>query len=170
VWIGWRWTQFVVEGLVASSVTRLAETGGDVSWLGRLGIWDAMIRHLAGAPRIMLIGLGSSDAAVENLLKNVLGIDTLHSHNIVLQVLAASGVVGLVVWTWMSHGVFRGWRHEPLDDVQGLRVFAITLLVAHLVDYSLWQEKFLLLFALLLGFFLAWPRHRPAAEPGTATP
>jgi O-antigen ligase len=143
------------EGLVASVFVRLADPGSDVSVLYRLHIWSTVTEHLASNPTMLLFGHGAANAVVERLLRNDLFLETIHAHNLILQILTAYGMLGLAFWGWLALQVYRSTRASDSDALQGLRVATLTILASQLVDYGLWQEKFLLILGVLMGVCIA---------------
>ncbi len=96
-----------------------------------------------------------------------------HAHQIVLEILAETGVLGLLLWLAGAAMAWRAWRYA--DDAARVRACPATLALAvtvfpfntHLAFYSaFWGGLTLLLAALFAGALLAEPgEQRVAAQP-----
>ncbi len=86
----------------------------------------------------------------------------LHAHQIVLEILAETGVLGLLLWLAAAAQAWRAWRFAPLATRDRARPAALALAVTvfplntHLAFYStFWGGITLLLAALYAGSLLA---------------
>ena len=86
----------------------------------------------------------------------------LHAHQIVLEILAETGVLGLLLWLAAAAQAWRAWRFAPLAARDRARPAALALAVTvfplntHLAFYStFWGGLTLLLAALYAGSLLA---------------
>lgn len=150
----------------------------DEASAGRLSIWHAATRMIAVHP---LTGVGArgfryaypefadpGDRFVET------GSDTgaSHAHQIVLEVLAETGVIGLACWLLGAALAVRAWRRASAAVraqalPPGLALLAMTFpLNTHLAFYSAWWG---LLFWWLLGLFVAALHARDAPPEPSVT-
>lgn len=86
----------------------------------------------------------------------------LHAHQIVLEILAETGVIGLLLWLAGAAMAWRAWRYAPLEARDRARPAMLALAVTvfplntHLAFYStFWGGLTLLLAALYTGSLLA---------------
>lgn len=76
-----------------------------------------------------------------------------HSHNLILQLLAETGVLGtalilLGIGRWILESI---WHHTPTEENYWLYRILTILLIHSMVEYPLWHADFIVLAALLLG-------------------
>ncbi len=136
----------------------------DEAGAGRLRIWHAALGMIRAHP---LSGVGArgfryayADYAGpgDQFVDAKSGLGASHAHQIVLEVLSETGLVGLLLWLFASAQVYRAWRRA--SAAQRERVFApgLALLVmcfplnTHLAFYSAWWGLF---FWWLLAIFCA---------------
>jgi O-antigen ligase len=93
----------------------------------------------------------------------------LHAHQIVLEILSETGVIGLLLWLAGAALAWRAWRYSPIEARDRARPAMLALAVTvfpfntHLAFYStFWGGLTLLLAALYAGSLLA--RHDAAAS------
>jgi O-antigen ligase len=98
----------------------------------------------------------------------------LHAHQIVLEILAETGVIGLLLWLAGAAQAWRAWRYSGDAARRQARPAMLALVVTvfpfntHLAFYStFWGGITLMLFALSAGSLLANDRAEPV-EPGPA--
>jgi O-antigen ligase len=98
----------------------------------------------------------------------------LHAHQIVLEILAETGVIGLLLWLAGAAHAWRAWRYAGEAARRHARPAMLALVVTvfpfntHLAFYStFWGGITLMLFALYAGSLLANDRVEPG-EPKTA--
>jgi O-antigen ligase len=94
----------------------------------------------------------------------------LHAHQIVLEILAETGVLGLLLWLAAAAQAWRAWRFAPLPARERARPAMLALAVTvfplntHLAFYStFWGGLTLLLAALYAGSLLARDDAHPDA-------
>lgn len=139
----------------------------DYASSGRLGIWRVASKMIAAHP---LVGVGVRDFreayprfAPPNdhfVTEEACGVGegACHPHQIVLEVLGDTGVVGLLLWLAGAVFAIRAWRHAGPDGRR--RAFPVTVALAvtvfplntHLAFYSAWWG---LLFWWLLALWCA---------------
>ncbi|MBI4502339.1 MAG: O-antigen ligase family protein [Gemmatimonadetes bacterium] len=146
---------------VASSVA----PSPDESTTGRLEIYSAVPTYLWQHLGVLLAGVGASNAAVEWTLQNVLSLETYHTHDLFLQFLTAYGIAGLFLAGVLVFPLLRRRDRYPDEDALGLRWFGLTLVAGQLIQYGLFEVKFLLIFTMIAGFLMAGTRrNRPGSE------
>lgn len=75
-----------------------------------------------------------------------------HSHNILTQLAAETGIVGLLVFAIpLCMVLWRALRSRQSRDTGYLLICCLTLLAYSMVEFPLWHTYFLLSFALMLG-------------------
>lgn len=158
--------QMVTQGTLAALGQRAAETGADESSTFRVRIYLDTIAYLIDNPLVLLAGVGGSNVAVEWVLSRVLPLGTYHTHDLALQLLTAYGVLGLVAGMVMLRPLIRRSARFPDDASRALRAFALTLVAGQVVQYGLWQVKFLLLFTMALGYVTAASDARVLRDSG----
>ena len=159
-------------------VLRDSESGVDVALSGRMRIWGAALCMVRAQP---LNGVGArgfreafADCDPEAGAPAAWGAGpAYHAHQIVLEVLSETGIIGLLLWLSGVALALRAWRYATVAARERARPAMLALLVTvfplntHLAFYStFWGALTLLLAALYAGSLLARaPLH--AAE-GTA--
>ncbi len=166
VWLAAGFIQrLLTQGAVSAISQRAAETGADESSSFRLTIYFETLGYLWENPGVLLAGVGGSNVGVEWVLSHVLPLGTYHSHDLALQALTAYGVLGVVGLTMLLWPLVRRPSRFPDLGSQALRAFVLSLLAGQVIQYGLWEEKFLLMFTVGLGFVAA----ASAARTGPAT-
>jgi O-antigen ligase len=155
------------------------ETGVDSALSGRTRIWGAAVCMARAHP---VNGVGA-----RGFREAFAGCDpqsgevpawgegpALHAHQIVLEVLSETGVVGLLLWLAGVALAFRAWRFADAPARERARPAMLALLVTvfplntHLAFYStFWGGLTLLLAALYAGSLLARVS-TPSPRPGAA--
>ena len=179
----WAWgfvEQIQTQGAVASIAARTAETGADESSTFRLRIYLDTITYLLEHPGALAVGVGGSNTAVEWVLVSVLPLGTYHTHDLALQALAAYGLIGPVACAVLLWPLLRRPARFPDLGSKAMRAFILSVVAGQVIQYGLVQVKFLLLFAMALGYVTAASatpvsgsaggsgRTQPAAPPGSA--
>jgi O-antigen ligase len=103
-----------------------------------------------------------------------------HLHNVVIQVAATMGIVGLAALAWLWFGLYRTAGHRwraplPRGDLDSaLRLAAVAaltgFLVAGLVEWNLGDEELLLFLGVLVGMGFAAGRRAGSMEAWPAAP
>lgn len=158
------------------------EQGVDQALSGRLDIWRASARMTAAHP---VNGVGvrdfryaypayapADDHFVVSQEACGEGEGACHAHQLVLEILTDTGVIGLLLWLaglvfalafWRRAGAAARARAFPVTVALGAMLFPLN---THLAFYSAWWG---LLFAWLLGLWCAALAVRPDAELNDAT-
>jgi hypothetical protein len=104
----------------------------------RLEIWRLALSAWLENPRTFLIGTGDINAAMKKYVdvhskKFGLTEDSLtHTHNLWLQTVGTTGIIGLIFMLWLWSWVFRrAWRTQDA----GAMALLITIFVINSVDY-----------------------------------
>ena len=154
---------------------QMKEEGVDFALSGRLVLWQTTGRIILDHP---LTGVGTDnfqrayrayaspdDQFVENGLPGA-----FHAHQIVLEVLSETGMVGLLLWLAAVAIALRAWRFAPPEVRERAAAPALALLVTvfplntHLAFYStFWGGVTLLLAALYAGALMRRDAPAPAA-------
>jgi O-antigen ligase len=143
------------------------ERGLDTALTGRLDIWRASARMIAAHP-VNGVGVRSFRYAYPRyapaddyfLVAEPCGQGqgACHPHQLVLEILAGTGLLGLLLWLAALAWALRAWRRAgaaargrafPAAVALGVMLFPLN---SHLAFYSAWWG---LLFAWLLGLFVA---------------
>ena len=156
----------------------LQEGGLDFALSGRVVLWGTTLRIIADHP-VTGVGVDNFQSAYKTYAE---GGDqfvqwgrpgAFHAHQIVLEVLSETGVVGLLLWLAALALALRAWRYADAAARQRAGPAALALAVTvfplntHLAFYStFWGGVTLLLAALYAGALLARPA---AADPRAAT-
>lgn len=150
--------------------TAMAWDGGtdgvDQALSGRARIWSAAGCMIAGHPINGVGARGFRDAypqCVDEQGPAVWGAEpALHAHQIVLEILAETGVLGLLLWLAAVAQAWRAWRFAPPAARERARPAMLALaatvfpLNTHLAFYSaFWGGVTVLLAALFVGTLLA---------------
>ena len=153
----------------------MEQEGVDFALSGRLVLWQTTADIIADHP---LTGVGTDnfqrayrayaspdDQFVENGLPGA-----FHAHQIVLEVLSETGMVGLLLWLAAVAIALRAWRFAPPEVRERAAAPALALLVTvfplntHLAFYStFWGGVTLLLAALYAGALMRRDAPAPAA-------
>lgn len=140
------------------------EQAVDEASAGRLRIWHAAVAMIKAHP---MTGVGARGfrydyaehaSAGDDFVDPKSGLGASHAHQIVLEVMTETGLVGLLFWIIGSAQAIRAWRRASPD--QRVRAFAPALALAamcfplntHLAFYSAWWGLF---FWWLLAIFCA---------------
>jgi len=147
----------------------------------RLYMWEAGARMLLDDPAT---GVGLQDLSqIYRRYRSPRATEEHgHLHNIIIQVGATMGIVGLAALTWLMFGLFRTagrhWREPVPGDSLGsaIRLAAVAgtvaFLAAGLFEWNLGDEELLDFLCVLIGLGYAasfWPTTR-LASPRTAVP
>lgn len=143
-------------GNVGSGVDRMLAGGfGARRWVEWQKAWQVFLDH-------PLFGVGLGGYAAESVrLEVAMGFAGqwseswlfAHSHNLILQLLAETGLLGTVAVVTGLGWAFLPFFRKEKADVNSLLVvlLAMVLLLHSMVEYPLWYMSFLCLFAVLLG-------------------
>lgn len=149
--------------------------GLDFALSGRVVLWETTLRIIAAHP---LTGVGTDNfkAAYREHSEGDQFVEhgrqgAFHAHQIVLEVLAETGIVGLLLWLAALAIALRAWRYADAEARQRAEAPALALAVTlfpfntHLAAYStFWGGVILLLAALYAGALMA--RDGRSAEVG----
>ncbi len=154
--------------------------GVDFALSGRLSIWRTAIDMSLAHP-VNGVGVrGFRDAYATYAAKDdpwladvEHGAAAFHAHQIVLEVLSETGLLGLLLWFGGAALAWRAWRFASPEGRERARAPALALLVTvfplntHLAFYStFWGGLTLLLAALFAGSLLSDRRPNASAGPG----
>ena len=142
------------------------ETGVDQALSGRARIWEAAVCMIEAHPVNGVGARGFRDAypaCTAGQGAAVWGAEpALHAHQIVLEILAETGVLGLLLWLAAVAQAWRAWRFAPAAARERARPAMLALAVTvfplntHLAFYSaFWGGLTVLLAALFAGSLLA---------------
>jgi O-antigen ligase len=142
------------------------ERGVDEALSGRARIWEAAVCMIEAHPVNGVGARGFRDAypaCVADEGPAVWGnAPALHAHQIVLEILAETGVLGLLLWLAAVAQAWRAWRYAPAVARERARPAMLALAVTvfplntHLAFYSaFWGGLTVLLAALFAGSLLA---------------
>lgn len=179
--LAWKWSpRFEARIERTLQVFRGGEHGLNGALTGRLDIWRVSARMIAAHP---VNGVGVRDfryayphyAPPEDhfVVDEPCGVGqgACHPHQLVLELLAGTGLVGLSLWLAGVAWACRAWRRAgaaarrqafPVALALGVMLFPLN---SHLAFYSAWWG---LLFAWLLALFVG-AIHVDVAEPGAAS-
>lgn len=143
-----------------------SDAGLDQALSGRARIWSAAGCMIAAHPINGVGARGFRDAypaCVDDEGPAVWGAEpALHAHQIVLEILAETGVLGLLLWVAAAAQAWRAWRFAPAAARERARPAMLALAVTvfplntHLAFYSaFWGGLTVLLAALFVGTLLA---------------
>ena len=154
------------------------ESGVDMALSGRLTIWSAALCMVGESPANG-VGVRGFRAAYPDCDPNPDQLPAwgegpaFHAHQIVLEVLSETGVLGLLLWLAGAALAWRAWRYSDQAARDRARPAMLALAVTvfplntHLAFYStFWGGLTLMLAALYAGSLLA----RDPAEPAAAGP
>jgi hypothetical protein len=161
------------DGLVVTSMDRLFQVASGIE--PRLQLWGEGWRMFLGAP---LIGAGFGQFAWEHFLHQAVSGATAapgvfnHAHNIVVQLMAETGIVGALVACAAVLAWVVDLRHVKLDAEWWWLLALLAVIGIHsMLEHPLWYAYFLGMAAFLLGLG-AEPRivlrHGGAARAATA--
>lgn len=145
----------------------------------RLLLWDAGLRMFRDHP---VTGVGLQD--LRPILEQYRSRDAHethgHLHNVVIQVAATMGIVGLAALVWVWIGLYRTAGHRwraplPRGDLDSaLRLAAVAaltgFLVAGLFEWNLGDEELLVFLCVLVGMGFAAGRRAGSMEGWPAAP
>lgn len=115
----------------------------DMTLTGRTLIWDRAFEYIKRAP---LIGYGQEPTAV---LLNKFGIS--HVHNIILEILYKSGIIGLALYSGIIGLTGRKLMQERGNKINDLAAFALFLfLVISMVDY--YESKYVMFGVIVMAY------------------
>lgn len=144
---------------------------------GRLDIWVPTLNMLADGHWLFGIGPGNLDAAVRPYLQQgnlFADIKIFHAHQVLIDVLAATGVIGLLAFVACYGWVARQFLRDRLQDIDlrwgALLVFLLMWFPLNSAQGFYSSEMVFLTFYMLgLGFgFRPATAARPAAVPDAA--
>jgi O-antigen ligase len=153
------------------------EQAVDEASAGRLRIWHAAAGMIGAHP---LTGVGvrgfrydyaKHAESGDQFVDPNTGQGALHAHQIVLEVLAETGIVGLLFWIFGSVQALRSWRGASIEQRERAFVPALALVAmcfplnTHLAFYSAWWGLF---FWWLLALFCAALAAGPEQAQGNA--
>jgi len=141
------------EGSVVTSMERLFQAASGIE--PRLQLWGEAWRVFLGAP---LLGAGLGQFAWEHFLSQAASGATAapgvfnHAHNIVVQLLAETGVVGALVVVGAALAWLADLRRVKFDPEWWWLLALLAIIGIHsMLEYPLWYAYFLGVAALLLG-------------------
>ncbi|WP_329848269.1 O-antigen ligase family protein [Stenotrophomonas hibiscicola] len=143
-----------------------SERGVDEALSGRARIWEAAVCMIEEHPFNGVGARGFRDAYSACVAEEGLAVwgdaPALHAHQIVLEILAETGVIGLLLWLAAVAQAWRAWRYAPTAarDRASPAMLALAVTVfplnTHLAFYSaFWGGLTVLLAALFAGSLLA---------------
>jgi O-antigen ligase len=162
---GW-YTSPQLRGRLERSVAVVTHGDADTASSGRMSLWRAAGRMALAHP-VNGVGVRSFRAAYPQYAGTgdffvSKGETAFHAHQVVLEVLTETGLLGLLLWMMGAAIAWRAWRWAPPAARERARVPALALGVTvfpfntHLAFYSnFWGGVFLLLLALFAGSLLA---------------
>ncbi|MFZ7095904.1 O-antigen ligase family protein [Luteimonas dalianensis] len=152
------------------------ESGVDIALSGRLRIWEGALCMVRESP-VNGVGVRGFRAAwpecdpVPEHAPAWGDGPALHAHQIVLEVLSETGILGLLLWLAGAALAWRAWRFSDRAARERARPAMLALAVTvfplntHLAFYStFWGGLTLMLAALYAGSLLA--REEPGSDPG----
>jgi O-antigen ligase len=161
-------------GRIQRSVVLITQHDADVASSGRMSLWRAAAAMALDHP-INGVGVRSFRIAYPRYAAPgdffiSKGETALHAHQIVLEILTETGVLGLLLWIAGAVLAWRAWWWAPPAARERARVPALALgvtvfpLNTHLAFYSnFWGGVFLLLLALFAGSLLSGDENERAA-------
>lgn len=139
----------LVSQLNMPSFSRIYKIGiNDANTLARLSIWSDYIALILRYPHKLLFGYG----VFGNRLALGFSFPSFydHAHNIVIQILFESGIIGLALWSYMIFSILKNLiKISDITDVflgKGLISGILSFLVSSIFDYTLWEEKVFIIF------------------------
>jgi len=151
------------------------ESGVDMALSGRLTIWKAALCMVRESP-VNGVGVRGFRAAYPDCDPNPDQLPAwgegpaFHAHQIVLEVLSETGILGLLLWLAGAALAWRAWRYADPASRERARPAMLALAVTvfpfntHLAFYStFWGGLTLMLAALYAGSLLARDPTEPAA-------
>jgi O-antigen ligase len=163
--VGW-FASDQFRGRIERSVTVVTQRDADTASSGRMSLWRTAAAMALDHP-INGVGVRSfrhayrQYAAPDDFFVSK-GETAMHAHQIVLEILTETGLLGLLAWLAGAVLAWRAWRWASPAARERARVPALALVVTvfpfntHLAFYStFWGGVFLLLAALFAGSLLA---------------
>ena len=161
---------------IERSVTLVTHNDADTASSGRMSLWRTAAAMALDHP-VNGVGVRGFRVAYPQYAEpgdffTRKGETALHAHQIVLEILSETGVIGLLLWLLGAVLAWRAWSWAPPAARERARVPTLALgvtvfpLNTHLAFYSnFWGGVFLLLVALYAGSLLAGngDDHAPAA-------
>lgn len=160
-------TQFEARIQRSLAVLNGNATGLDEALSYRLSLWSTATRVIADHPINGVGARGFRDvytqyAAADDPWLSHGQQGALHAHQIVLEILTETGVIGLLLWLMGAALAVRAWQWAMPSSRQRAALPALALAVTvfpfntHLAFYStFWADVFLLLLALFAGSLFA---------------
>jgi O-antigen ligase len=151
---------------IERSVTLVTLRDADMASSGRMSLWRAAaamaIEHPINGVGVRSFRYAYPDFAGPDDFFVSKGETALHAHQILLEILTETGLLGLLMWGMGAVLAWRAWRWAPPAARERARVPALALGVTvfpfntHLAFYSnFWGGVFLLLLALFAGSLLS---------------
>jgi len=166
--------------LPASVINRLFSIGNmaDTSTTFRMNIWRGSLRMLGD---FWPVGLGQGEYAFNRVYHfySLGATFTPHSHNLFMQILIETGIVGLLVFIGVLACFFRAQanflrktKEFRLRVMSAAMVAAVSgFLLQGMFDYAFYNYRVMLTFFLFLGLGIAFTRVAgPVSDDDTATP
>jgi len=162
---GYAWSpQF--RARIERSVTLVTHNDADTASSGRMSLWRTAaamaLDHPVNGVGVRSFRIAYPKYAAPDDFFTSKGETALHAHQIVLEILTETGVLGLLLWLMGAVLAWRAWSWAPPAARERARVPALALgvtvfpLNTHLAFYSnFWGGVFLLLLALFAGSLLA---------------
>src|SRR5690606_31050426 len=151
------------------------ESGVDMALSGRITIWNAALCMVRQSP-VTGVGARGFRTAYPDCDPNPDQLPAwgegpaFHAHQIVLEVLSETGILGLLLWLAGAALAWRAWRYADRESRDRARPAMLALAVTvfplntHLAFYStFWGGLTLMLAALYAGSLLARERAAPAS-------
>jgi hypothetical protein len=169
---GWSWSPNF-RGRIERSVALVTHNDADTASSGRMSLWRTAARIAVDHP-VNGVGVRGFRVAYPRYADSDdfftrKGETALHAHQLVLEVLSETGVLGLLLWLLGALLAWRAWTWAPPAARERARTPALALGVTvfpfntHLAFYSnFWGGVFLLLLALFAGSLLAGDDERTA--------
>jgi O-antigen ligase len=151
---------------IERSVTLVTLRDADMASSGRMSLWRAAaamaLEHPVNGVGVRSFRYAYPTFAGPDEFFVSKGETALHAHQIVLEILTETGLLGLLMWLMGAVLAWRAWRWAPPAARERARVPALALGVTvfpintHLAFYSnFWGGVFLLLVALFAGSLLS---------------
>jgi len=145
----------------------------------RLLLWDAGVRMFRDHP-VVGVGLQELHSLLERYRSREAHERHGHLHNVVIQVAATMGIVGIAALVWLWVGLYRTAGHRwrmplPRGDLDSaLRLAAVAalsgFLVAGLFEWNLGDEELLVFLCALVGMGYAAGRRAGTIGAWPAAP
>ena len=149
-------------GGVVTRIMSLFANSEDTSISMRLDMWETTLEMIGDYP-ILGIGWGAFKYVYPVYYEPIqeAGITIYHAHNMYLDIMVETGIVGFILYMWFFFGnvwyslKYLAKKHSPFSDclamTAGATVFAIT--ISGISDYDLFAAQISLSMWLLFGLF-----------------